>query len=136
MQLLQKIRLELLASTGLTCSIGCAPTYALSKVCSDINKPNNQFIVNSEEYDIFCLNLKLNSFTGIGPVMFQKLESLNIKTFSDALNNLGTLSIALTKSGFENILALLAGLDFIPDTDGDALLRNPCGMFYCLFLRS
>uniref|UniRef100_A0A453HF46 UmuC domain-containing protein n=1 Tax=Aegilops tauschii subsp. strangulata TaxID=200361 RepID=A0A453HF46_AEGTS len=34
--------------TGLTCSAGVAPNRMIAKVCSDINKPNGQFILPND----------------------------------------------------------------------------------------
>lgn len=39
------IRQEVEEKTQLTCSIGIAPNKMLSKICSDINKPNGQFFL-------------------------------------------------------------------------------------------
>lgn len=35
--------------TGLTCSAGVAPNRMIAKVCSDINKPNGQFILPNDQ---------------------------------------------------------------------------------------
>ena len=35
-------------TTGLTCSVGVAPNRLLAKVCSDINKPNGQFVLPND----------------------------------------------------------------------------------------
>ncbi|XP_048491699.1 DNA polymerase kappa isoform X3 [Beta vulgaris subsp. vulgaris] len=44
----EEIRRSVFEETGLTCSAGVAPNRLLAKVCSDINKPNGQFILPSD----------------------------------------------------------------------------------------
>jgi len=51
-ELLNCIRKKVKDSTGLTCSAGLCNNYLLAKVASDINKPNGQFFLGSEENDI------------------------------------------------------------------------------------
>lgn len=41
----KEIRAGVFEETGLTCSAGVAPNRLLAKVCSDINKPNGQFVL-------------------------------------------------------------------------------------------
>lgn len=48
-----RLREKVLEETKLTCSVGIAANCMLAKVCSDINKPNGQYEVASDETSIF-----------------------------------------------------------------------------------
>jgi len=43
-----ELRAAIHQETGLTCSVGVAPNRMIAKVCSDINKPNGQFILPND----------------------------------------------------------------------------------------
>ncbi|GER36915.1 DNA polymerase IV [Striga asiatica] len=55
---------------GLTCSAGVAPNRLLAKVCSDINKPNGQFVLPNKRMAVmtFISSLPIRKIGGIGRV--------------------------------------------------------------------
>ena len=65
-----EIRDRVHAETGLTCSCGVAPNRMLAKVCSDINKPNGQYVISSDPTEIrgFVDALPIRKVPGIGKV--------------------------------------------------------------------
>lgn len=79
----QDIRSEIFKVTGLTASAGIAPLKFLSKIASDLNKPNGQFTIRPNEVMQFLENLELRKIPGVGKVTQQKLDKLGLKTCSD-----------------------------------------------------
>ncbi|KAJ3685530.1 hypothetical protein LUZ61_014694 [Rhynchospora tenuis] len=76
--------------TGLTCSVGVAPNRMLAKVCSDINKPNGQFILPNDRGAVmtFISSLPIRKIGGIGKVTEYLLRDvLGITTCDDMLKN-------------------------------------------------
>ncbi|XP_056690210.1 DNA polymerase kappa-like [Spinacia oleracea] len=65
-----EIRRGVFEETGLTCSAGVAPNRLLAKVCSDINKPNGQFILPNDRLAVMTFNssLPIRKIGGIGKV--------------------------------------------------------------------
>ncbi|CAE6431558.1 unnamed protein product [Rhizoctonia solani] len=59
--LVQRMRDEVHKETGLTMSCGVAPNKALAKICSDLNKPNGQYIMPFDRSTIleFTKNLPM-----------------------------------------------------------------------------
>lgn len=70
------------ATGGLTCSAGLANNFMLSKIASDLNKPNGQCIVgptNKEVLD-FIRPMKVRKVGGIGRVTEKILNAFDIRT--------------------------------------------------------
>ena len=68
-EVVQEIRTKVFEKTQLTCSAGIAPNKMLAKICSDINKPNNQFMLkgtSSEDLVRFVHKLNVKKIPGIG----------------------------------------------------------------------
>lgn len=71
------------ATGGLTCSAGLAPTVAMAKIASDMNKPNGQKLVGASlENDVypFLRPLPTRKIGGIGRVTQKILEAFGIAT--------------------------------------------------------
>ncbi|RDX99021.1 DNA polymerase kappa [Mucuna pruriens] len=69
-EIAQELRAGVYEETGLTCSAGVAPNRLLAKVCSDINKPNGQYILPNERMAVmtFVSSLPIRKIGGIGKV--------------------------------------------------------------------
>lgn len=67
-------------SGGLTCSIGMAPVKFLSKICSDLNKPNGLYILKAAQVENFLNDLKIEKLPGVGKSMAESLHSFGINT--------------------------------------------------------
>ncbi|CAE6515988.1 unnamed protein product [Rhizoctonia solani] len=76
--LVQRMREEVHKETGLTMSCGVAPNKALAKICSDLNKPNGQYIMAFDRSTIleFTKNLPMRKMPGTGRVTERILDSL------------------------------------------------------------
>jgi len=81
--LAKRIKQAVLDATGLTCSIGISPNKLLSKICSDLDKPNGITILSVEEIQTRIWPLAAKKINGIGPKANQKLASLNIHTIGE-----------------------------------------------------
>lgn len=79
----QQIRQDIFDTTGLTASAGIAPLKFLSKIASDENKPNGQFVIAPHEVDAFIEGMALTKIPGVGKVTAKKLEQLALFTGLD-----------------------------------------------------
>ncbi len=71
---------------GLTASAGISINKLISKICSDWNKPNNQFSICDTEVDSFIKNVSLKKIPGVGKVTFEKCKNLNLEVCKDMLS--------------------------------------------------
>ncbi len=70
-------------ATGLTCSVGITPNKLLSKLCSELDKPNGLTLLRMEEIPTRIWPLEAKKINGIGPKATEKLAALNIRTIGD-----------------------------------------------------
>src|SRR6184192_826182 len=78
--LAREIRQKIFRRTKLTSSAGIGPNKLIAKIASEINKPNGQFEVISEQVPGFMENLPVRKIWGIGEKTEKKLEELGVKT--------------------------------------------------------
>jgi DNA polymerase-4 len=67
-------------ATGLTCSVGITPNKLLSKICSDLDKPNGLTLLGFDDIPTRIWPLGVRKVNGIGPKATEKLASLGIET--------------------------------------------------------
>jgi len=79
----QEIRNNVLRHTGLTCSVGVTPNKLLSKLASELDKPDGVSIVTLDDLPARIWPLPVRRINGIGPKANAKLESLGIRTVGD-----------------------------------------------------
>ncbi|KAK1762086.1 hypothetical protein QBC33DRAFT_552779 [Phialemonium atrogriseum] len=79
------LRAEIYASAGITVSAGIAANARLAKICSDINKPNGQYLLPSDRTAImaFMRDLPCRKVNGVGRVLERELSALGIVTCGD-----------------------------------------------------
>jgi DNA polymerase-4 len=70
-------------ATGLSCSIGVTPNKLLSKICSDLEKPNGLTLLAEEDIPTRIWPLPAKKINGIGPKATEKLAGLNIHTIGE-----------------------------------------------------
>jgi len=68
------------AATGLTCSIGVTPNKLLSKLCSDLDKPDGLTVLMPGDLPSRIWPLPVSRVNGIGPKASERLASLGIDT--------------------------------------------------------
>ncbi len=78
--LAERIKARVYLATGLSCSIGVTPNKLLSKIGSDLDKPNGLTILTHAELPSRIWPLPARRINGIGPKASAKLEALGIRT--------------------------------------------------------
>ena len=78
-----KIKERVKQETGLTVSIGLAPTKYLAKLASDMKKPDGFFMIEEGTEENFMLNLPLKKVWGIGDKTLEALKSAGLRTTRD-----------------------------------------------------
>ncbi|MCL3779314.1 DNA polymerase IV [Prolixibacteraceae bacterium JC049] len=81
----KEIRKRIFDETQLTASAGISYNKFLAKVCSDVNKPNGQFVLPPEKATDFIAELPIKRFFGIGKVTAAKLHDMGVNTGADLL---------------------------------------------------
>lgn len=76
----REIKNSVLRATGLSCSIGITPNKLLSKIASEMDKPDGITILLAEEIPARIWPLAVRKINGIGPKAGAKLASLGIET--------------------------------------------------------
>ena len=79
----QQIKQAVFEATGLTCSIGISPNKLLSKLCSDLDKPDGITLLRMEDIPERIWPLRVETINGIGPRTKQKLHTLKIFTINE-----------------------------------------------------
>ncbi|MDP3844538.1 MAG: DNA polymerase IV [Oxalobacteraceae bacterium] len=82
LELAQRIKQAVLDATGLSCSIGITPNKLLSKICSDLEKPDGITILNLTDIPRRIWPLPVRKINGIGPKATEKLATLGITTIA------------------------------------------------------
>jgi DNA polymerase-4 len=112
--LAQVVRDAIFRKTRLTCSAGIGPNKLIAKIASEINKPDGQFEVKSEEVSEFMAKLPVRKIWGIGEKTERKLESLDVKICGELQRFSGPELVDLFgKFGLE-LYNLCRGLDDRP----------------------
>ncbi|XP_021717127.1 DNA polymerase kappa-like isoform X2 [Chenopodium quinoa] len=109
----EEIRRGVFEETGLTCSAGVGPNRLLAKVCSDINKPNGQFILPNDRIAVmtFISSLPIRKIGGIGKVTEHILRTaFEIDTCKDLLDKGGFLCALFSPSSADFFLSVGLGL--------------------------
>ncbi|XP_069793619.1 DNA polymerase kappa isoform X2 [Narcine bancroftii] len=101
---------------------GIAPNMMLSKVCSEVNKPNGQYQIPADSSAVmdFVKNLPIRKVPGIGKVTEKMLNALGITTCTELLQQGALLSILFSESAWYNFLRISLGLsETRVERDGD-----------------
>ncbi|AXS79560.1 DNA polymerase IV [Dechloromonas sp. HYN0024] len=78
--LAQRIKDAVFAATGLSCSIGVTPNKLLSKIASDLEKPNGLTILTMDDLPTRIWPLPAKKVNGIGPKASERLARHGIQT--------------------------------------------------------
>jgi DNA polymerase-4 len=70
-------------ATGLTCSIGVTPNKLLSKLCSELDKPDGLTLLTHADIPARIWPLAARKVNGIGPKASDKLASFGLHTIGD-----------------------------------------------------
>ncbi len=78
-----RVRTEIGARTGLTCSIGRGPNKLLAKIASGLRKPAGTVALTREEAARRFAGLSPRLIPGIGPKTVERLEAMGIATIAE-----------------------------------------------------
>lgn len=78
--LAQRLKQAVYQATGLTCSIGISPNKRLSKIASELNKPDGITVLEPADLQTRIWPLPAGKINGIGPRAQEKLAALGIHT--------------------------------------------------------
>jgi DNA polymerase IV len=78
--LASRIKQAVRDATGLSCSIGVTPNKLLSKICSDLDKPDGLTVLGYDEIPARIWPLAVRKINGVGPKATDKLAALGIET--------------------------------------------------------
>ncbi|MBA5636879.1 DNA polymerase IV [Duganella sp. LX20W] len=81
--LARRIKQAVRDATGLSCSIGVTPNKLLSKICSDLDKPDGLTVLGYDEIPARIWPLAVRKINGVGPKATDKLAALGIATIGD-----------------------------------------------------
>ncbi len=81
--LAQDIRNNVRTRTGLTCSIGVTPNKLLSKIASELDKPDGLTVLTEADIPTRIWPLPVRRINGIGPKAGAKLATLGVRTVGD-----------------------------------------------------
>ncbi|MSQ72568.1 MAG: DNA polymerase IV [Betaproteobacteria bacterium] len=81
--LAQRLKSAVRQATGLSCSIGVTPNKLLSKIASELDKPDGLTILTHAEMPSRIWPLPAKRINGIGPKASAKLEALGIRTIGE-----------------------------------------------------
>ncbi|KAH1098900.1 hypothetical protein J1N35_015821 [Gossypium stocksii] len=112
-EIAEELRSRVHEETGLTCSAGVAPNRLLAKVCSDINKPNGQFVLPNDRMAVmtFISSLPFRKIGGIGKVTENILKGVfGISTCEEMLQKGSFLCALFSHSSADFFLSVGLGL--------------------------
>ncbi|MFM9968627.1 MAG: DNA polymerase IV [Burkholderiales bacterium] len=81
--LAREIKENVKKTTGLTCSIGVTPNKLLSKLCSELEKPDGLTVLTHGDIPARIWPLAARSINGIGPKAAARLTAMGIRTIGD-----------------------------------------------------
>lgn len=71
------------AATGLSCSIGISPNKLLSKIASDLDKPDGITLISEGDLEARIWPLPVGRINGIGPKAQARLYAMGIRTIGE-----------------------------------------------------
>lgn len=82
-ELARRLKAEMRETTGLTVSVGCAPSKFVAKIASDLEKPDGLVVVEPGTEAAFLAPLPVRRLWGAGPKTLAKLRALGCTTIGD-----------------------------------------------------
>jgi DNA polymerase-4 len=79
----QELKNNVRRATGLTCSVGVTPNKLLSKIASELDKPNGLTVLTREDIPSRIWPLPVRRINGIGPKAGARLDALGIHTIGE-----------------------------------------------------
>lgn len=107
-----QMRRQVHERTNITVSAGIAANAKLAKICSNINKPNGQFILPNERTVImnFMRDLPCRKVNGIGRVFERELKAIGIENCGEIYGQREYLNQLFGEKAFEFLMHCYLGL--------------------------
>jgi len=105
------IKKKIFKELSLTSSIGIAPLRFLSKIASDMDKPDGLTIIPKSEITPFIQNLAIEKVPGVGKRAMEQMKLLQIKTLGDIRQYSHTILKKKFGSMGHRLLELSNGID-------------------------
>jgi DNA polymerase-4 len=77
------IKKRVMEELGLTCSVGIAPNKLLSKLASEMKKPDGLFVIREKDIESTLKDLPVRRLWGVGPRTEKRLKYLGINTVGE-----------------------------------------------------
>ncbi|UNI23678.1 DNA-directed DNA polymerase [Purpureocillium takamizusanense] len=108
----EQMRREIHQKTSITVSAGIAANTKLAKICSNMNKPNGQYVLPNDRNAImgFMRDLPTRKVNGIGRVLERELLEVGINTCGDLYGQRQYLNPLFGEKTFEFLLTCYLGL--------------------------
>lgn len=104
----RQIRSEVREQTGLAVSVGVTPRKFLSKIASQVAKPDGLIVVHPGEETAFLHPLQVSYLWGVGPVTKRRLNELGIESIGDIASTPFDSLSSMLGAGAANHLHALA----------------------------
>jgi len=105
------IKKKIMTELSLTSSIGIAPIKFLSKIASDMNKPDGLTIITKSDAPHFLAALPIKKVPGVGSAAMKQMDTMNIQYLGDIKKfSLQILTQKFGKMG-SHLLELSNGID-------------------------
>ncbi|CAA9965241.1 dna-directed polymerase [Pyrenophora teres f. maculata] len=107
-----QMRAHVYEKAKITVSAGIAANAKLAKICSNINKPNGQFLLPSDRQTImeFMRTLPTRKVNGIGRVFERELDAIGVKTCGDIYAHRAYLVKLFGQKAFQFLTQCYLGL--------------------------
>lgn len=111
-EVVEQMRAEVHRRTRITVSAGIAPNAKLAKICSNMNKPNGQFVLPNERLAImnFMRSLPCRKVNGIGRVLERELAAVGVVTCGDVYAERKYLTRLFGEKAFRFLVDCYLGL--------------------------
>ncbi|KAL0934867.1 DNA-directed polymerase [Colletotrichum truncatum] len=108
----EQMRREIHEKTRITVSAGIAANAKLAKICSNMNKPNGQFVLPNDRTEImnFMAKLPPRKVNGVGRVLERQLTEIGIKTCADIYPHRQFLRQLFGEKAYEFLINVYLGL--------------------------
>ena len=122
----KEIRDKIFQETKLTASAGISCNRMLAKICSDMNKPNGQYLLKSNKDDVnqFMKTLNIRKIPGIGKVTQRILNEIECKTCSDVIEKAAYVKIFFKDTTANWILKSCLGISTNKRDKNDIYFRK------------
>ncbi|HCC46509.1 MAG TPA: DNA polymerase IV [Elusimicrobia bacterium] len=106
----RRVKKRVREATGLSCSVGLAPTKMAAKIASDLKKPDGLVVVETAGLRAFLAPLDISKLWGLGPKTAALLRERGINTVGE-LSAAGEDALAGLGGHAQELKALALGVD-------------------------